>query len=75
MRSQYDSHRHRRRRARDLPSARRKAAQVDHTNNTNDAEDVHPLEALENLWHFFEEITSFGFFGRCTPIRHISKVL
>lgn len=52
----------------DLVSVRCEFSEVDHAADHGDGEAVHPLEALENLGHFLEEVTGDGLLGGGSPL-------
>lgn len=67
MRAKHDSHWQSCRDSSYLPAFGSKTSQVDHARNANYDTNIHPLERLEDLWDFLEEIRRLGLFRSCAP--------
>lgn len=70
MRGQSNSHGNDRNDAGDPPAVRGKARKIDHAPYYWDHRGIHPLETLDNLGHFLEEVRVFFFLGGGAP-RHL----
>ena len=77
MRAKHNSHRHSCRNPIYLPATRSKTPQINHARNTNRDENIHPLERLEDLRDFLEEIGHLGLLGSRAPFHvnteHVGK--
>ncbi len=77
MRAEHNSHRQSCRNPIYLPAFRSKTSQINHAHNTNRDKNIHPLERLEDLRDFLEEIGRLGLLRSRAPFhvdaKHMGK--